>query len=209
MTKTKDRIIEAALDLFSESGYEKISVQQIAEAVGIKAPSLYKHYSSKQEIFDEVIRFTDELYEKKSALAFSNKEKRLKEYEALSKISVDEMAERICDHLIFVTTNPAIVKARKLLSIEHFRHPELCGFEEKHQFTDILDYSIGLVSFFIEKGLLVDKDVNTMALQLVSPIILQIQRIDRNQDNIPDALNLTKNHIRLFFEIYGKDRINA
>ena len=38
---TKERILLEALKLFSNEGYEAVSVEQIAAAVGIKAPSLY------------------------------------------------------------------------------------------------------------------------------------------------------------------------
>lgn len=41
---TKQRILSEALKLFASKGYEAVSVAQIAGAVGIKAPSLYKHY---------------------------------------------------------------------------------------------------------------------------------------------------------------------
>ena len=40
---TKKRILDVALTLFSEKGYGNVFVGQIAEGVGIKAPSLYKH----------------------------------------------------------------------------------------------------------------------------------------------------------------------
>lgn len=41
---TKERILDEALTLFSQNGYDGTSVDHIAERVGIKAPSLYKHY---------------------------------------------------------------------------------------------------------------------------------------------------------------------
>ena len=43
---TKERILAEAVRLFAERGYEPVSVEMIAAAVGIKAPSLYKHYRS-------------------------------------------------------------------------------------------------------------------------------------------------------------------
>lgn len=49
---TKRRILTEALRLFAQRGYDAVSVEQIANAVGIKAPSLYKHFPSKQSIFD-------------------------------------------------------------------------------------------------------------------------------------------------------------
>lgn len=55
---TKQRILDEALRLFSQSGYDAVSVERIASAVGIKAPSLYKHFKSKQEIFDAIVAET-------------------------------------------------------------------------------------------------------------------------------------------------------
>ena len=52
---TKQRILDEALTLFSEKGYANVFVNDIAEKVGIKAPSLYKHYKNKQAIFDAII----------------------------------------------------------------------------------------------------------------------------------------------------------
>ena len=44
--------------MFSQKGYDAVSVEQIADAVGIKAPSLYKYYKSKQDIFDAIFEET-------------------------------------------------------------------------------------------------------------------------------------------------------
>ena len=52
---TKERITEEALTLFSENGYQGTSVKSIADAVGIRDASLYKHFKSKQEIFSSIV----------------------------------------------------------------------------------------------------------------------------------------------------------
>ena len=46
----KEEIIYATLELASSNGLGSISMSQIAEKVGIKAPSLYNHFKSKDEI---------------------------------------------------------------------------------------------------------------------------------------------------------------
>ncbi len=59
---TKAAIHQAALDLFSAQGYEKTSLREIAEQVGITKASLYYHYSSKQELLRAIIgTFVDEV----------------------------------------------------------------------------------------------------------------------------------------------------
>ena len=52
---TKEKILDAALTLFAENGYDGTSVEQIASIVGIKAPSLYKHYKGKEDILNALI----------------------------------------------------------------------------------------------------------------------------------------------------------
>jgi AcrR family transcriptional regulator len=51
MNDTRDRILAAALDLFIEQGYEKTSLREIAEQVGVTKAALYYHFASKEEIF--------------------------------------------------------------------------------------------------------------------------------------------------------------
>ena len=45
---TRDKILDEALTLFAENGYDGTSVEEIAEKVGIKAPSLYNHFKGKR-----------------------------------------------------------------------------------------------------------------------------------------------------------------
>ena len=53
----KEEIIYATLELASSNGMKGVSMSQIAEKVGIKAPSLYNHFKSKDEIIQEMYRF--------------------------------------------------------------------------------------------------------------------------------------------------------
>ena len=53
----KEEIIYATLELAAESGMKGVSMSQIAEKVGIKAPSLYNHFKSKDEIIKAMYSF--------------------------------------------------------------------------------------------------------------------------------------------------------
>lgn len=52
---TKERILEAALELFAEKGYLGASMSDIANRLGITKGALYKHYTGKQEILDSIV----------------------------------------------------------------------------------------------------------------------------------------------------------
>jgi AcrR family transcriptional regulator len=53
---TRERIVEAADDLFYRQGYEKTSFSDIADAVGITRGNFYYHFKSKDEILNAVIQ---------------------------------------------------------------------------------------------------------------------------------------------------------
>ena len=47
--------MDAAIDLFSESGYDKISMRDIAKVVGINVSSIYNHFPSKNSILEYIL----------------------------------------------------------------------------------------------------------------------------------------------------------
>ena len=52
---TRDKILEAAAQIFSEKGFHATSMQDIARSVNLQKASLYHHVSSKQEILLELL----------------------------------------------------------------------------------------------------------------------------------------------------------
>jgi len=54
----RDRLIDAAARLFRQQGYERTSVRQLAEAVGILSGSVFHHFDSKEDILMAVMTTT-------------------------------------------------------------------------------------------------------------------------------------------------------
>ena len=52
---TKNKIREVAMNSFAMKGYEETSLSMIANAVGIKTPSIYAFYKSKEDLFLEAL----------------------------------------------------------------------------------------------------------------------------------------------------------
>lgn len=62
---TEDRLLDAALTLFAEKGYEAASVREIIEATGVTRPVLYYYCSSKEDLFKRIVHWKhDEEYRK-------------------------------------------------------------------------------------------------------------------------------------------------
>jgi AcrR family transcriptional regulator len=52
---TKQQILSAALDFFSQHGYSGASIRQIAREVGVRESAIYNHYKSKEDIFGAIL----------------------------------------------------------------------------------------------------------------------------------------------------------
>src|ERR1700738_2193587 len=64
-TDTRSRVQSVALELFAEHGYEKTSLREIAERLGVTKAALYYHFKSKEDI---VHSFTDDYFAELDAL---------------------------------------------------------------------------------------------------------------------------------------------
>lgn len=53
---TRERILDAALDVFSEKGYHQATVDEIAERAGLGKGTLYRYFANKETLFNELVR---------------------------------------------------------------------------------------------------------------------------------------------------------
>ncbi|OOB77775.1 MAG: hypothetical protein ATN33_08930 [Epulopiscium sp. Nele67-Bin001] len=57
MNETKAKIFSVMYDLMAEQGYEKTSTNQICELVGVKKPTLYYYFKTKEDLLIEFVKF--------------------------------------------------------------------------------------------------------------------------------------------------------
>ena len=115
---TKERILAAALELFSTQGFEAPSVSQIADEVGIRKASMYSHFTSKQEILEALIKEVSEQYEWHSIFFGTGEDSFFDEKE----LNADTVTDMMVGQIRYILHEPQIVKARKMLTIEQFRN---------------------------------------------------------------------------------------
>ncbi len=60
---TKEKIFDVSIDLFSKKGYDSVSLNEIAEGVGIRKSSIYSHYPSKEAILMDIFEHLTNLFE--------------------------------------------------------------------------------------------------------------------------------------------------
>ena len=53
---TRDRLVRAALDLFTTQGYHDTTTPQIARRAGVAEGTIYRHFESKEHLLNEIYR---------------------------------------------------------------------------------------------------------------------------------------------------------
>ena len=199
---TKQEILNAALDLFSVQGFEATSISQIANAVGIRKASLYSHFENKQAILVAIVKEVLERYAEHSIFALANwddpdftKDKQ--------DMTPDAAVQMIQGQLRYILHDPAISRARKMLTIEQFQNADLAKLQTRQNYEDVLRYFTGLVGFLIRQGVLTEDDPEIMAAQLCLPITVWLGLCDREPEREQEVMGLVERHIRQFFSIYG------
>lgn len=201
---TKQEILNAALDLFSVQGFEATSISQIANTVGIRKASLYSHFENKQAILDALIKEVLEQYAEHSIFAMVDWNDPAFTKDKLD-MTPDAAVQMIQGQLRYILHDPAISRARKMLTIEQFQNPELAKLQTRQNYEDVLRYFTGLVGFLIRQGVLTEDDPEIMAAQLCLPITVWINLCDREPKREQEVMELVERHIRQFFRLYARN----
>ena len=201
---TKQRILDEALTLFSEKGYANVFVGDIAERVGIKAPSLYKHYKNKRAIFDAIIELMNTRFaEQAKALNINGTDAAAdsKIYQDMSEENLLVLGRQLFLYYLHDDYNR---KFRKMLTLEQFHDKELAKVYSKLYVDDPLSYQSMLLGMVAQAGLLHTDNVEIMTLHFYAPIYYLLTICDRDPSRDPKALETLDAHIRQFDRLYGR-----
>lgn len=124
---TRQKILDKALELFSARGYDPVSVGEIAKAVGIKAPSLYNHFPSKQAIFDAIVESTAAQYEADTDKIDIHVQNAAQDIPVFTEITEDALFGKVRQIFEYSLHDPSISRFRAHDDHEQFRSPELGG----------------------------------------------------------------------------------
>ena len=167
---TKKKILDCALELFSSRGYDSVSVGEIAKAVGIKAPSLYNHYSGKQAIFDAIVEDTAVQYEKYTNEIDIHLQNAKKDTDVFSGITEDLLAKKVRQIFCFSLRNKAVSRFRRMMTIEQFRCPNLSELYSARYVEQLVTYHSEIFKSLIASGALKAENPDSLALMYVAPL---------------------------------------
>ena len=202
---TKKKILDAALSLFSEKGYADVYVSQIAEAVGIKAPSIYKHYKSKKEIFNAILDEMKNNYVKMASSLDISGDNAAGDAAFYMKASGEQIMETGMALLTYFLHDEYACKFRKMLTVGQFHDKELARLFSSQYADAPLAYQSAMFAMLSAHGQLKNEAPDVMALHFYAPLFMIMTMYDREPEREQELLQLARRHISQFIRIYTKE----
>ena len=191
---TKERILEVALDRFSQNGYAGTNIREFTASLGLAKSAMYRHFGGKEDIWntllDEMIAYYDG--------HFGSQEHLPPVPESLDGLL--EMTMRMVD---FTIHDERIVKTRKLLTIEQFRDGRARELATKHFLTGLTGMFTRIFKGMMDRGLLKKDDPAMLAFAYTAPISALIHLCDREPEKTEEAVAQIGSFSRHFIRTYG------
>ena len=140
MGNRKEEILIVALHLFARDGYEAVSVSQIAGELDMTKGALYRHYKSKRDIFDSIVKRMeqqDSEQARENEVPEERKESMPEEYE---DVSLDDFVEYSKSMFEYWTEDDFASSFRKMLTIEQFRSEEMQNLYQQYLVSGPAEY---------------------------------------------------------------------
>ena len=191
---TKEKILTAALEMFSQKGYEGTNIRELSASLGLVKSGIYKHYESKEAVWNALLDRMITYYGER----FGSPENLPPVPESLE--SLVDMTMRMVN---FTIHDEMIIKTRKLLTIEQFRDERARDLATKHFLTGLTDMFTPLFAGMMDKGLLRKDDPAMLAFTYTAPISALIHLCDREPDKTQETMKQVEAFSRHFIKTYG------
>lgn len=190
---TRERILDAALEIFARDGCEGTNLKDIADSVGIVKSALYRHFTGKEDIQRAVFEYITAYYTKHFGSA-----------DSLPRIpkTVDELYDMTMRMVDFTIHDKKIIQTRKILHVEQFRDESVRRLASQHFIYDTEKIFAKVFSAMMENGALKKADPDILALSYTAPITALIHLTDREPEKEAEAMEKIRSFVNLFIETY-------
>ena len=149
----RQRIMDAALTVFSARGYTAAGVEEIAAAAGIKAPSLYKHFKNKRAIFDAILEDMEQRGDMQEDVMRAYLLAAAEEDGFFSLITEDVLVQKTQALVHRLLHDEYAGRFRRLLTIEQFSSAEFAKLYTRRYMTELIDCHEVLFDRLMKRGL--------------------------------------------------------
>ena len=140
MSNRKEEILIVALHLFARDGYEAVSVSQIAGELDMTKGALYRHYKSKRDIFDSIVKRMEQQDSEQARENEVPEESIEKTPEEYQNVSFDDFVEYSKSMFEYWTEDDFASSFRKMLTIEQFRSEEMQNLYQQYLVSRPAEY---------------------------------------------------------------------
>ena len=192
---TKERILDEALRQFSQKGYDGTNIRELTASLGLVKSSLYKHFNSKEDIWNALLDKMIAYYAEHFGSA-----------ENLPPVpdSLEELVAMTMQMVDFTVHDERVVMTRKLLSIEQYRDERARQLATKHFLTGLTEMFTHIFEGMMSKGLLRCDDPQMLAFAYTAPISALIHLCDREPEKTEEAINQVEAFSRHFIKTYAE-----
>ena len=176
---TKERILATALELFSQNGYAGPNIRELTAALGLVKSSMYKHFASKEDIWNALL---DEMIAYYAA--------RFGSAEHLPPVpdSLEGLVDMTMQMVNITVHDEKIIMTRKVLTLEQFRDDRARDLATKHFLTGLTEMFKRIFAGMMDKGLLRKDDPRMLAFAYTAPISALIHLCDREPEKTEGAI---------------------
>ena len=193
---TKEKILDAALVSFAENGYKGTNLRNLAASMGLSKSALYRHYESKEDIWNAVIDRMEAYYVSK----FGSPEKI-----PPTPKSCDELFTMTMRMLDFTMHDKRVILTRQLLLKEQFRDERARHFVTLHFLTGTKEIYTKIFEEMMENGILKKEDPNMLAFGFTTPITALIHYCDREPEKESEIFRQVEDFVKHFIRIYERE----
>jgi len=193
---TKERILEAALLMFSQNGYAGTNIRELSASLGLVKSGVYKHYESKEAIWNALL---DEM------IAYYAEHFGSSEHLPPVPDSPEGLVTMTMQMVNFTVHDEKVIMTRKLLTLEQFRDGRARELATKHFLTGLTEIFTHIFAGMMDKGSLRRDDPAMLAFAYTTPISALIHLCDREPDKKEAALAKVEAFSRHFIRVYGQE----
>lgn len=190
---TKEKILDAALEIFARDGYDGTNIKDIADSVGIVKSALYRHFTSKEEIFravyERIASYYTEHFGSEDKLPFLPG-------------NTDELYNMTMRMVDFTIHDKKIIQMRKILNVEQFRNEAVRRLASHYFLYDTEAMFTKVFTEMIENGSLKKADPKILALAYTAPITVLIHLSDREPEKEQEVMDKIRSLTVLFIDTY-------
>lgn len=190
---TREKALAAALELFGRRGYGGVSMNDIAQAVGVRAPSLYKHFESKDALWAAVVPIAQDHYKARWSTVVALQEQLEREVRAGGTLKVEALEMETMEWVLDELADSRGYRAFAQQSKEVLR---CLWYEPVKRYEDFFSRLISLQA-------LKRCDAHVAAVQYLAPIFLLVSLSERDAERFATVAEDVRAHIRQFHKAFA------